>query len=306
MKTERQRPNKIIAERNEVIRRIKAAFKKKDEEFDELMDIKIALAMELKAYRTMIETEEDRLGYKSPLKVRKMPNTPSFVAPSPRSTTTTTTTTTIEESKEEAFSSNYQASMSAVDSREEPSSSLLISGTDFEGQYIRIRNGGTEAVPLAGWSLRSHKKGTEFNFPESVRLRPGESFTVRTLHADNAEAKAKTESDSNSIGTVAWSKPHVWDETGDEAQLIDPSGEVIAHVDILPTQFKSPAKSAEESSGESLFVENEGQQQQQEEPTQPLMEERPKEGDDALMQQDTQNQPHQNGDGKKEQTCLVM
>src|SRR5688572_9967654 len=72
LKAERLKPSKVVAEKNDVIRRIKAAFKRKDAEFDELMDVKIALAMEIKAYRAMLDREEERLGLQSPLKKRKI------------------------------------------------------------------------------------------------------------------------------------------------------------------------------------------------------------------------------------------
>ena len=39
------------------------SFKQKDEDFDALIDVKIALAMEIKAYRELLEGEERRLGF---------------------------------------------------------------------------------------------------------------------------------------------------------------------------------------------------------------------------------------------------
>lgn len=52
-----------------------AAFKRKDQEFDELMDVKIMLDLEIRAYRSMLEDEEARLGYMSPAKKRKRTST---------------------------------------------------------------------------------------------------------------------------------------------------------------------------------------------------------------------------------------
>jgi len=58
-----RRHQEDIAEKLRLIRQIKKSYKKKDEDFDALMDVKIALAMEIKAYRALLESEEDRLGY---------------------------------------------------------------------------------------------------------------------------------------------------------------------------------------------------------------------------------------------------
>ena len=52
---------KQLHEKNETIKRVKAAFKRKDAEFDELMDVKIMLDMEIKAYRSLLDQEDHRL-----------------------------------------------------------------------------------------------------------------------------------------------------------------------------------------------------------------------------------------------------
>jgi hypothetical protein len=96
LKAERAKPHQLVAEKNDIIRRIKAAFKRKDAEFDELMDIKIALAMEIKAYRAMLESEEHRIGITEPAtKKRKRDSgvavtaTPSSAASSASSSAST-------------------------------------------------------------------------------------------------------------------------------------------------------------------------------------------------------------------------
>jgi len=57
---------KAMAEKSRMIQHLQKSFQQKDEDFDALMDVKIALAMEIKAYRMLLENEEDRLGYKAP------------------------------------------------------------------------------------------------------------------------------------------------------------------------------------------------------------------------------------------------
>jgi len=50
------------------LEQLRATVNKKDREYDDLMDLKVALAMEIKAYSGLLENEEDRLGYVSPVK----------------------------------------------------------------------------------------------------------------------------------------------------------------------------------------------------------------------------------------------
>jgi len=57
---------KTMAEKSRMIQHLQKSFQQKDEDFDALMDVKIALAMEIKAYRMLLENEEDRLGYRAP------------------------------------------------------------------------------------------------------------------------------------------------------------------------------------------------------------------------------------------------
>lgn len=58
----------ISAKNKTQLETLRAAKNKKDREYDDLMDLKVALAMEIKAYTNLLENEEDRLGYVSPIK----------------------------------------------------------------------------------------------------------------------------------------------------------------------------------------------------------------------------------------------
>ena len=48
-------------------------FLQKEEEFNTLMDVKITLAMEIKAYRALLDNEENRLGYALPRSIENQP-----------------------------------------------------------------------------------------------------------------------------------------------------------------------------------------------------------------------------------------
>lgn len=64
LNAERANPelSRALAEKQETIRRLKVSFKRKDLEFDELMDVKIMLDLEIKAYRTLLDQEDIRVG----------------------------------------------------------------------------------------------------------------------------------------------------------------------------------------------------------------------------------------------------
>jgi hypothetical protein len=83
------------------------------------------------------------------------------------------------------------------------------------GEWLRLTNTGTRAVPLTGYLLRDGD-GRSYRFP-ATRLRPGRSLTVFTGPGrDTARARY-------------WGLPrHVWDNTGREsAQLRDGFGRLV-------------------------------------------------------------------------------
>jgi chromosome segregation ATPase len=196
IEAERARPNKLLAEKNEIIRRLKASFKRKDEEFDELMDVKIALALEIKQYRQLIEDEEERLGYRSNKKRKRGPGA-------------------------DAASAEHERRAA------EEEESLIISGMDTEGKYINFRNNSTRNISLNGWTLQSQEH--KFAFPEGIELGPGEGVTVHTGPGAAGE--------ENFPKDIAWvTEETVWDPAGDEAVLMDPEGNQVARVEIMPTK----------------------------------------------------------------------
>jgi len=136
-----KRHNDEIAEKDKLINRIKVSFKQKEEEFDELMDVKIALAMEIKQYRILLENEEERLGYSSPNKKSKV---------------------------DQLLKS----------SSHDPTAQLVITAMDLEGQFIVIRNSTTDMISLDGWTLRTRESKEEFKFPSNLSLKPADSVTV--------------------------------------------------------------------------------------------------------------------------------
>lgn len=200
VKSERSRPSRELAEKIEIIRRLKAAFKRKDEEFDQLMDVKIALAMEIKAYRQLLEKEEQRLGYKSPATGSKRRRTGGS-----------------------SFTETHS-----------DDATLRFSGIDVHGRYITIRNEATEDTALEGWVLRSSALGNTLDLPADIVLSAGQSLTIWT----GAESKEK----HNPPTDVGWeTNGNAWDDVnGDVAELIDPEGNLVGSVDIVPEHYALP------------------------------------------------------------------
>jgi len=51
-----------VRDKERIIENFDKRARQQDQDFDLLMDVKIALALEIKAYRLLLENEEDRIG----------------------------------------------------------------------------------------------------------------------------------------------------------------------------------------------------------------------------------------------------
>lgn len=234
---------KQLHEKNETIKRVKAAFKRKDAEFDELMDVKIMLDMEIKSYRSLLDQEDLRLGA-----------LPGKESANSYSTTTTTTTTTSSSSssstrksskrtseedaqEEEDRSSKKRRRSSARSDSKSKNGALLFSRNDSNGQYVAMTNNSDQRASLNGWILRAPRHGIEFRFPD-VGLESGGTFFV----VSGTQPKTLGEEDQ----VAQWPMTLKWDTTAeDTAELVAPSGVVVASVVVAPEGEQNNAAAAQ-------------------------------------------------------------
>ncbi len=91
-------------------------------------------------------------------------------------------------------------------------------GSDVEGEYVLLSNGGESAIELTGWTLRDDDAKHTFTFP---------TFTL----APGAEVKIWTKEGKNTKANLYWgSKSAIWNNTGDTAVLSDAEGNEVARL----------------------------------------------------------------------------
>lgn len=87
---------------------------------------------------------------------------------------------------------------------------------NLNGEWVTIRNDGGSVVDLSGWTLRDESATHRFAFPAVFVLAVGETVTIRT----GCGVDFGTELFWCNQGSA------VWNNTGDTAFLLDPSGNI--------------------------------------------------------------------------------
>ncbi|KAI9555121.1 lamin-like protein [Daphnia sinensis] len=143
------------------------------QEYQDLMDIRTALDMEISAYRKLLEGEETRLNL-TPTVAATTSQSTRAGTPSRRTPTRALKRkrTMLEESSSYSLA-DYVTSASAKGDVE-------VSEVDAEGKFIRLQNKGDKEVSLSGWQLVHKAQETEtiYKFHRSLKVAPGGSVTV--------------------------------------------------------------------------------------------------------------------------------
>lgn len=165
-------------------------------EYQELYDIKIALDMEITAYRKLLESEEQRLNISSSLHQSNLGN--SFMSGEPVNSTVAASTRSGKKRKmatsldqDDSILSGNQMNVTQSHSTE---CGIEIGEHEFDGKYVKLTNTTDKDIQLSGWEIKRNADNqfTEFKFAKGSVIKPGQKMTIWSSGAEGAGELALT------------------------------------------------------------------------------------------------------------------
>lgn len=218
---EKDLSRRLLSEKEREISEIRAKMQQQLDEYEQLLDVKLALDMEINAYRKLLEGEEERL--------KLSPSPSSRVTVSRASSSRSVRTTRGKRKRVDVEESEASSSVSIAHSAA-ATGSVCIDELDVDGKFIRLQNTSDQDQPMAGYQL-SRTIGditATYKFTARFVLKAGQKVTIWASDAGVS---------SNPPTDLIWKNQKSWG-TGENVKvlLISSDGEEVA---VRRTVFKT-------------------------------------------------------------------
>ncbi|XP_059928204.1 lamin-L(III)-like isoform X2 [Gadus macrocephalus] len=142
------------------------------EEYESLLDVKLALDMEINAYRKMLEVEEQRL---------KLSPSPSQHVAGAAQATRERSSRRVRGKKRKHEGTSGSSPAYKMSTHAASRGSMSVAEVDPEGNYVVLKNDSPEEQPLGGWVVRRTQPDSgdiSFHIPPDYTLPGGSTLTI--------------------------------------------------------------------------------------------------------------------------------
>ncbi|XP_053910978.1 lamin-B1 isoform X1 [Cuculus canorus] len=235
---ERENCCKMLSEKEKEVAEIRNQMQEQLSDYEQLLDVKLALDMEINAYRKLLEGEEERL---------KLSPSPSSRVTVSRASSSRSVRTTRGKRKRIDVEESEASSSVSISHSASATGNVSIEEIDVDGKFICLKNTADQDQPMGGWEMirKIGDTSASYRFTSRYILKAGQTVTI---WAADAGVTASPPTD------LIWKNQNSWG-TGEDVKVVlkNSQGEEVAQRSTVfkTTMFEGEEEEVEEEAADA-------------------------------------------------------